>query len=403
MWGVACCHDDDCDHSRRLDRGTEPMRLLLVTSVMPTPFRPTKGTFNAALVAGLRDAGDEVRVVAPVPWTDRLRVSRGANPDPSARYPLWFYPPRVGHATHHRWMQLSVLPAVRRITREWKPDVVLGYWAHPDGTVALAAARALGVPGVLLVGGSDIQLLTADPARRAIIQETLAAADLVMTVGAPLRERVVALGIPQAGVEVFQRGVDAARFHPGDPAHARAALDLPLDRSIVLWVGRMVPVKGLDVLLEAWPRVAEAPHRPLLVLVGDGEERTALAERARALSIDLRFAGNVAHADLPQWYRAADVVVLPSRSEGIPNVLLEGLACGTPFVASDVGGVSELLEPLSRAVPAGDPAALASALREVLVAAPMQRRAAGTVLDRRDAIAAFRASLQQVLTPVGAH
>lgn len=372
------------------------MRLLLVTGVMPTPFRPTKGTFNAALVAGLRAAGDEVRVVAPVPWTDRLRTSRGPAPDPTAAYPLWFYPPRLAHAAHHHWMRLSVMPAVRRMTREWKPDLVLGYWAHPDGTVAMAAARALGVPGVLLVGGSDIQLLTADPARRAVIRDTLLAADRVLAVGAPLRERVVALGIPEQRVGSFQRGVDAARFFPGSPADARARLGLPLDRSIVLWVGRMVPVKGLDVLVEAWPRMQQAPHRPLLVLVGEGEERVRLERQAQQLGVEVTFAGSVEHGALPDWYRAADLVVLPSRSEGIPNVLLEGLACGTPFVASDVGGVSELVEPGCRAVPAGNPSALGDALLAALADPPMQRRATGTVLDRREAIAAFRSTLAQV-------
>lgn len=372
------------------------MRVLLVTGVMPTPFRPTKGTFNAALVAGLRAAGDDVRVVAPVPWTDRLRITPGAKPDPTARYPIWFYPPRLAHAGHHRWMQLTILPAVRRITRAWRPDIVLGYWAHPDGTVAMAAARALRVPGVLLVGGSDIQLLTAEPARRAIILETLLGADRVLAVGAPLRERVIALGVPAERVGIFQRGVDAAQFHPGSPAEARDRVGLPRDRPIALWVGRMVPVKGLDVLFDAWPEVRSGGGRPLLVLIGDGEEREQLERRARSMDAEVRFVGSVAHEALADWYRAADVVVLPSRSEGIPNVLLEGLACGTPFVASDVGGVSELLEPQSRAIPPGDSMALADALSQALGAPPMTRRAMTDVLDRRDAITAFRSALQSV-------
>lgn len=372
------------------------MRLLLVTSVMPTPYRPTKGSFNAALVAGLRAAGDEVRVVAPVPWTDRLRTRSSGRPDPTSSYPIWFYPPRLAHATHHHWMRLTVLPAIQRVTRGWQPDLVLSYWAHPDGTVALAAARRLGVPGVLLVGGSDIQLLTADPARRAIILETLRSADRVLTVGAPLRDRVVALGVPADQVGSFQRGVDSSRFFAGDPAAARQRLALPGDRHLVLWVGRMVPVKGLDVLLEAWPKVTARSGRPILLLIGEGEERERLAARAGKLGVEVRFIGIVPHEALPDWYRAADVLVLPSRSEGIPNVLLEGLACGTPFVASEVGGVAELLEPRSRAVPASDVDALATALSAALVEPPMQRRTAAGVLDRREAIAALRQQLQDV-------
>lgn len=378
------------------------MRILLVTGVHPTPYRPTKGTFNRELVAALRAAGDDVRVIAPVPWTDLLRSSRQQPVAPGVHHPVWFYPPRVAHATHHRWMRRSVLPAVRRATASWSPDLVLGYWAHPDGTVAVEAARRLGSPVALLVGGSDVLMLTADAARRDVILETLRGADRVLAVGAPLARRIVDLGVPAATVGWFMRGVDRARFHPGDRAAARAALGLPHDRAIALWVGRMVPVKGLDVLLDAWDAVARGPHRPLLALVGDGELRDALAKRAAALPADsVRFVGAVAHEALPDWYRAADVVTLPSRSEGIPNVLLEGLACGTPFVASDVGGVAELLEPASVAVPKEDATALAEALRAALAAPPMTRRAAGVVPDRADAIAALRAQFRELVAPRG--
>jgi len=373
------------------------VRILLVTGVYPTPYRPTKGTFNATLIAGLRAAGDSVRVVAPVPWTDLLQTVRGAAPDAEARYPLWIYPPRLSHASHHRWMQLTGLPAIRRITEKWHPDIVLGYWTHPDGAVALRAARMLGVPGVLLVGGSDVQLLTAEPARRAIITETLRLADRILTVGVPLAKRVAALGISPDRIGSFQRGVDASRFFAAPPAEARARLGLPLGRHVIVWVGRMVPVKGLDVLFEALPRVRTSGEQPLMVLVGDGEERAKLAARAHEWPGDVRFVGTVPHEALPDWYRAADLIVLPSRSEGMPNVLLEALACGTPFVASDVGSISELLEPASRVVTPDDPGALAAALSESLQAPPMSRRASATLLDRTHAIAELRRSLQGVL------
>lgn len=377
------------------------MRLLLISNVFPTPYRPAKGTFNAALVAGLREAGDDVRVIAPVPWTDALRTPRGASPDTAASYPLWFYPPKFAHASYHHWMRLTVIPAIKRTTARWRPEMVLGYWAHPDGSVALRAARMLGVPGVLLVGGSDVQLLIAEPARRAIILETLQQADRVLTVGAPLAARVAALGVSPERIGSFQRGVDSARFFPAPPAEARTRLGLPLDRHIVLWVGRMVPVKGLDVLADALPRVTTSGAPPLLVLIGDGEERAMLAQRLHAAGIDVRFVGTVAQPDLPDWYRAADLMVLPSRSEGVPNVLLEALACGTPFVASDVGAVAELLEPASAIVPPGDAAALATAISHSLQAPPLMRRASAVVLDRSEAVAELRRSFAAVLASSG--
>jgi teichuronic acid biosynthesis glycosyltransferase TuaC len=373
------------------------VRLLLITSVFPSPRRPTKGTFNRELVSGLREAGDDVRVVVPVPWTDLLRTRRSGKPERGASYPLWWFPPRVGHSTHHHWMSRSLQARALRATRHWDPDLVLGYWTHPDGTVALELARRLGVPGVVLAGGSDIQLLTRDAARRRIIVETLRAADRVFTVGAPLRDAAIALGVAPEKVGILDRGVDRNRFFDAPPDLARQRLGLPCDRPIVLWVGRMVPVKGLDVLLESWSAVSRAPSHPLLLLIGDGDDRRALQRQAAGLGDSVRFVGTVRHDALPDWYRAADCVVLPSRSEGIPNVLLEALACGTPFVASAVGGVSTLLEDASSTVPPDDPAALTAALLARVAMAPMSRRAHAEIPDRRNAIASLRRALQAMI------
>ncbi len=137
----------------------------------------------------------------------------------------------------------------------------------------------------------------------------------------------------------------------------------------------MEPVKGLDVLLDAWQQLCDQRPAPLLLLVGEGGERAALERRARPLGDSIRFVGPVPHAALPDWYRAADLFVLPSRSEGMPNALLESLACGTPFVASAVGSVPDLLEPASVAVPAGDAFALSGALSARLALRPMSVRA----------------------------
>jgi teichuronic acid biosynthesis glycosyltransferase TuaC len=370
------------------------VRLLLITSVFPSPRRPTKGTFNRELVAGLREVGDDVRVVVPVPWTDLLRARATAQPEPGANYPLWWYPPRIGHATHHRWMSRSLVAGILRTIGTWEPDIVLGYWSHPDGTVALEIAQRLGVPGVVLAGGSDIQVLTRDAARRRVILETLRGADRVFTVGAPLRDAAIALGVAPGHVSVFDRGVDRSRFCYSPPGPARQRLGLPQDRPIVLWVGRMVAVKGLDVLLASWDAVSRAPSHPLLLLIGDGDDRRALQRQAVSLGDGVRFVGPVGHDALPDWYRAADCVVLPSRAEGIPNVLLESLACGTPFVASAVGGVVTLLDDESSTVPPDDAAALTAALLARVAFPPMSRRSRAEIPDRRETIASLRRELE---------
>ena len=225
-----------------------------------------------------------------------------------------------------------------------------------------------------MVGGSDILVLANEPSRRPGIRKTLDEADAVVTVSNDLHAHIRDLGIADDKIHVVRRGVDDTIFYPGESTQARKALGLPHDKQIGLFVGRLVDVKGLKYLLSA---MAESngtesicPEQFQLFLVGDGPLRQPLERQAQKLNIASRvhFLGKLPHSQLGTWYRAADVTLLPSLSEGIPNVLLESLACGTPFVASDVGGISEICSEQDGGylVPARQPREIASAIGRLL-------------------------------------
>jgi teichuronic acid biosynthesis glycosyltransferase TuaC len=355
------------------------MRLLFLTNVFPNPFEPTKGVFNLGLARALA-RGHEVRVLSPVSWLDEWRAKRKGKPTPSpsrcatldgleVHYPRYYYPPKILRPWYGWFLWRSVHGTVRRLLEARAPDAVLGYWAHPDGEVAVRVARSVGVPAVVMVGGSDVLLLTQQPGRRRCILDVLQAADAVVPVSQDIKEKLVGFGIAPAKIHVVSSGVDVERFYPGDRAEARRRLGLPDNRPVLVWVGRMVPVKALNVLLDACTRLRDRGLAFSLYLVGDGPLRRELESRSRSLGLSgaVVFPGVVAHDRLPDWYRAADFTLLPSLSEGVPNVLRESLACGTPFVASRVGGIPELAEgPANRLVPPGDPAILAEVLARVL-------------------------------------
>ncbi|GGS17875.1 glycosyltransferase [Streptomyces griseoviridis] len=179
---------------------------------------------------------------------------------------------------------------------------------------------------------------------------------------------------------VIPNGVDPDRFSPGPAAPAvrppLPAGDGEADGPLVVCVGRLCRQKGQDVLLAAWPRVAEKVPGARLVLVGDGPDRERLAAAAPA---SVRFAGAV--EDPVPWYRAAGLVVLPSRWEGMALAPLEAMACGRPVVVTDVDGARECLPPAlvpHCLIPPGDPAALADAVSALLLDAPL-----GASLGRR--------------------
>lgn len=357
--------------AERAGRGSRP-RLLFVSTVYPTPWEPAKGPANRSTVESLRLAGCEVRVVAPVPWIRRSGAR--ATVEPPEQYPTYWYPPGVLRSHYHDAMHWSINATLRRLSHEFHPDAVLAFWTDPDGTVALKHARALGVPGGVIVGGSDVMLLPVDAARRRVISRTLAAADHVFAVGDVLRQRSIALGARADRASNFLCGVDLTRFGPGDRTAARARLGLKPEGSMLLWIGQMGKVKATERLLRAAVLLAAKFPDVTMALVGDGPRRTALqdeVDNTPALRGRVIFPGAVDHAALPDWYRAADLFVLPSRSEGVPNVLLEAMASGLPFVASDVGSINDLL-PFgpSTTVPEGDIAALADAISTALRTGP---------------------------------
>lgn len=344
------------------------MKLLFLTNVYPTPWEPTRGVFNRGLVEALRRAGHDVRCVVPVSWVDRLRASiRGLRTTPGEAgvwYPIWFYPPKVSRSHFDQYMYHSVRGTLRDATRKWKPDAILGYWVHPDAAAGVRFAREIGVPSVAFSGGSDLLIITKDPARRQVVSNVLKAVDAIFTDGQHLRAAAVELGAPPDRVHPFYRGVDADFFHPGDRAAARTQLGIPQNGRMLLTVGNMVPVKGFDILLQALVQSgADAPWQ--LYMIGDGPLRGSLTQQVRDLGLSSRvqFIGRIPHNDLGDWFRAADRLVLPSRSEGVPNVLLESMACGVPFIASRVGAIPEICPDPAWLVPPEDSRALASALR----------------------------------------
>jgi glycosyltransferase involved in cell wall biosynthesis len=181
------------------------------------------------------------------------------------------------------------------------------------------------------------------------------------------RQRAELLGYrvaPEERIQIVPLGLELSRFRDGDRQAARTALRIPQDTVAILAVSRLVPVKRLDRLLVAAAVAARAVPKVRLYIVGDGCSRASLEAQAAALGMADRtvFAGWT--ADTPNWYAAADIVALTSDNEGTPLSLIEAAAAGRAVVATDVGGVADVVADgeTGIVVPAGDEAALAAAL-----------------------------------------
>ena len=352
------------------------MKILFISETFPDAAHPATGTYNFALCRELARA-NEVRVIAPRSWIDVVRGKRShASEDVRSAgieiaYPTRWYTPSFAQGYYGGQMWWSMRPALNRLTRNWKPDAVLSYWAHPDGECGLRAGLRFNAPSAVIVGGSDVLLLPKDPVRGHCVRRVLSESDTVITVSDGLRESCLELGIPSDRVRTIRQGIDPHSFHPGNQAEARARLGLSLasGEKMAVWVGRMVGLKRVDLLIRACRLLRESGQRVKFCLLGDGPCRTEWQQLAVAEGVadQIHFLGAVGHDRLADWYRAADVAVLCSSSEGLPNVLREAVACGTPFVSSDVGSIREIAEPpFSELVPCSDAEALARGIATVL-------------------------------------
>jgi glycosyltransferase involved in cell wall biosynthesis len=168
--------------------------------------------------------------------------------------------------------------------------------------------------------------------------------------------------VPSTRVSVIRNGTDTSTFYPASERRAGTG------PAKVGSVGRLVPEKGLDVLLKAMPYVLS--RRPVVLTVaGEGPERSRLERRAEGLPVT--FVGHLNHpSDVASFLRSIDVFVMPSRWEGLPNALLEALACGVPAVATDVSGMAEAAAKSALLVPPDQPVALANAICRALDSDP---------------------------------
>lgn len=355
-------------------------RVLVLTGIFPNRGNETWGIHVFQNVRAL-SAHADVRVVAPVPLVPRF-LARGryraytgvARRDDYGGipvvYPRFFVVPKVGRFLHGFGMFTTLFPAVAREIRSFRPDALLAYFAYPYGFAAVLFGAVFRIPVVVSCRGGDINHMTAPRLQGRLIVRSLRACRRVLVMSEEMRERTRALGIDESRLHVVGNGVDSAIFAPADRARAREELRIARDARVLVCVSRLSEEKGIDVLVDAMTRIDDpAVH---LFVVGDGVERSALAARVDRAGLGSRvtLAGTRPHSEVPRWLAAADVVVLPSRTEGMPNAVLEALASGRPVVATAVGGTRELIRDatLGRLVPPGDAAALATAINEAVAA-----------------------------------
>ncbi|MBN2321713.1 MAG: glycosyltransferase family 4 protein [Acidobacteria bacterium] len=301
--------------------------------------------------------GIEIKVLAPVPYFPNLKISHRwqfsqvANREVieglDVRHPRYFLTPKIGMPLYGYFMAASLLPAVKKLRKEFDFDVIDSHYVYPDGFASAIIGKDVKKPVIITARGSDINLFQCFRTIRPLLTRCLNKADRVVTVSRALKDSILDLKVPSEKIHVIPNGVDSKKFHPIPQTEARKALGLPIEKKIILSVGGLVELKGFDILIRAMRILRDVHERQdlYLVIAGYGKEQSRLEKLIRSMNLtaSVRLVGVMPHQKLFQLYSAADLFCLASSREGWPNVILESLACGTPVIATNVGGIPEII------------------------------------------------------------
>lgn len=333
----------------------DSIKVLTITTLYPNSVQAHHGLFvRHRLKQLIENHPVEAKVVAPVPWFpvswkffgkyamfSKVKKHERQG-DIEIWHPKFLVIPKLGMSIAPFLMVLFILPKIKKMLKQgFEFDLIDAHYMYPDGVAAVLIGKLIGKPVVVTARGSDINVITDYMLPKLFIKWAINNASAIITVSKALSDKIKNLEVSQRNISVLRNGVDLTLFKPSLDRNSLRK-DLNLTRKTILSVGNLIPLKGHHLVLEA---LLDLPECELLI-AGAGPEAFKLKQLVAQYSLENRvvFLGSINQADLQKYYSASDVLVLASESEGWANVLLESMACGTPVVATNVGGASEIVQ-----------------------------------------------------------
>jgi glycosyltransferase involved in cell wall biosynthesis len=270
---------------------------------------------------------------------------------------------------------ISAYFKLKNIIKEYNIDLIHAHFILPPGLVAVLAQNK-NIMTAVTIHGSDIFILAQKPFLKGIIRWVLSRTDYVIVVNQKIKQNVEELGIKQDKIYITPNSVDLEKFNPYN--HLPTDLNLQKGKPHILFIGNLVYQKGLEILLDAKKKMINECE---LIIVGDGPLRKHLETKVHDEEIpNVIFLGE--RRDVELIIPSVDLFVLPSISEGSPITILESLASGVPVVATDVGGVGEILtSETGKIVQPGSATSLAQVIDELLTDPDLRKQLAENCRD----------------------
>tara|TARA_R110000737_G_scaffold352845_1_gene400649 strand:+ start:104 stop:1234 length:1131 start_codon:yes stop_codon:yes gene_type:complete len=311
--------------------------LTIITNLYPLPWEPNRATFNKQQFEQL----DEVyqrNMLIPVAFGDWFKNRKLFKQTESIRYVPYFYTPKIGRRFYSIFLFFSILIHSGLWLRRKKNHILFASWAFPEAIAASWLSKIYQTKFYFKVHGNDINLHGNIKPRAKQIVAAAKQANAIVSVSNALKEKMISMGIESSKINVIYNGVNHQVFGEVQPRK--------ITNNYILYVGNLKVAKGVFELLEGFAKISEMFPELKLVFAGPGGLQHQLATQAKQLMIEnnVIFLGSVKHENLPALMQHANMVVLPSYNEGVPNVLLESMACGTPVLATNVGGIPEVID-----------------------------------------------------------
>ncbi|MCP4370831.1 MAG: glycosyltransferase family 4 protein [Deltaproteobacteria bacterium] len=370
------------------------MKILVISQMFPCKRHPTSAIFFANLMKELAPKIDELIIVTPrvyipkflIKFNKRWRkwyldpVSSKENGMEILRpYSLFLRGVKFG-GINGILIQYSLSRFLKNLVKTRKIELILGYNMIPEGIAAVRLAKMLKLPSGFWAIGSDVNdFANYNRINHYLSKKCIEGCDIVFAESEDLAVKVRSFSQKSVPVKTFYKGIDVSNFQNMPPRNALVnKLQLDPGKKYILFAGRVIYDKGIYELAQAFSRIAKRYQSLDLIIIGEEIEKEKLKAKLENYGIMNRviFKGTVQFKDVASYMRISDLLVLPSWAEGLPNVVMEAMATGLPVVATNVGGIPEVLENevTGLSVPAKNDEKLAEALIRMIEDADLRAK-----------------------------
>lgn len=332
--------------------------LLVITNLYPVPWAPNRASFNKQQFDLIAESMP-VNIIVLVAWKEWLSNRVDCKSTEKIKYCPYFYLPKFARRLVPIFQFISLFFCLPWI-RKKQPRAVLASWGFPDAVAVAMLNSILKLPFFVKVHGTDVNENSRYHARGKLMKKWLNKAATIFCASQALAESLAKVGVEKKRLKVNYNGVNPSIFYP---------VKKSCQSKYFVFVGSLIKTKGCNELLAAFIALLKTQPECKLDIIGEGPLRQLLEEEIGKNNVNksVRLLGSLPLVEVAAAIREANVLVLPSYREGVPNVLLESFASGTPVIATEVGGIPEVINSdVGLTIPVKNEQALTSAMESAL-------------------------------------